>query len=163
MNSIAAPNRGWARWGFARDGSEHGDHSGGVAEPPGTANRADRGCLSIGGAIEALGKIAAVKAQVEQRRGGQEPKVPGHGHGVGVHLIAATLPLSYAVGLTEGKSALAETLVQALRHGNGLVTAGQVSAYVKDQLPVTSDHITHGFRQVALTDSIGLDFAIAAQ
>jgi WD40 repeat protein len=115
-----------------------------------------------GGAIEALSKIGAVKAQMELRRAAQEPKVPGHEHGMGVHLIAATLPLSYAVGLQEGKSALAETLIQALRQGNGLVTAARVSAYTKDQLPVVSDHITHGFRQVPLTDSIGLDFPIAA-
>jgi hypothetical protein len=114
-----------------------------------------------GGAIEALSKIGVVKAQVEQRRAQQESILPGHEHGVGVHLIAATLPLSYAVGLKEGESVLAETLLNALKQGTGPVTVGQLSTYVKAQLPSVSEQATHGFRQVPLTDSIGLDFPIA--
>ena len=114
-----------------------------------------------GGAVEALSKIGVVKAQVEQRRAQQETKAPGHEHGVGVHLIAATLPLSYAVGLREGKSVLAETLLEALQQGTGPVTANRLSAYIRDRLPATSDQATH-FRQVPLIDSIGLDFPVSA-
>jgi WD40 repeat protein len=116
-----------------------------------------------GGAIEALSKVAVVKAQVEQRREQQRKLAPGLVSGVGVHLIAATLPLSYAVGLKAGQSVLAQTLLQALHAGTGTVTAHQLSAYLKDSLPATSERITHGFRQVPLVDSIGLDFAIAAR
>ena len=113
-----------------------------------------------GGAIEALSKIGVVKAQVEEGRSEHETKMLGHEQGVGVHLIAATLPLSYAVGLVAGESVLAETVLMALKQTAGLVTAEQLSAFVKAQLPATSEHVTR-FRQVPLADSIGLDFALA--
>ena len=113
-----------------------------------------------GGAIEALSKIGAVKARAQQRRApnGEAGRVSDAG--VGVHLIAATLPLSYAIGLREGESVLAETIEKALRQGT---TARQLTAYVRDRLPTESAQITHGFRQVPLTDSIGLDFALASK
>jgi WD40 repeat protein len=111
-----------------------------------------------GGAIEALSKIGAVKAKVQERRTQQATGRSGQVDGVGVHMIAATLPLSYAIGLKDGKSVLADTLQNALRLGT---TAGQLTAYVRDHLPAASDRVTHGFRQVPLTESIGLDFPIA--
>jgi WD40 repeat protein len=115
-----------------------------------------------GGAIEALSKIGVVKAQVEQRRLLHQDKEARHDVGVGVHLIAATLPLSYAVGLKEGESALAATLLEDLHHQQaGTVTANQLSAYIKDRLPAASERLNHGFRQVPLMDSIGLNFAVA--
>ena len=110
-----------------------------------------------GGAIEALSKIGVVKAQVEEQRRLQEKNTPGHEHGVGVHLLAATLPLSYAVGRPAGKSVLAETLLKALEQPSGMVTIDQLSAYVRGQLPTISE-ATQGFRQVPLTESIGLGF-----
>ena len=37
----------------------------------------------------------------------------------------------------------------------------QLSNFIRDRLPVLSEQITHGFRQVPLIESIGLDFPIA--
>ncbi len=117
-----------------------------------------------GGAIEALSKIGAVKAQGEQRSAQQQIKEPGHDPGVGVHLIAAALPLSYAVGLRDGESVLAETLLKAMQQrGSGPVTVGQLSTFIRAQLPSRSDQVTHGFSQVPLINSIGLDFPLAAR
>lgn len=116
-----------------------------------------------GGAIEALSKIGVVKAHVEQERARHEKNLPGHEHGVGMHLIAATLPLSFAVGPAAGESALAETLLTALQRGRGMITIDQLSAYVTDELPRISAAKQHGFRQVPLIDSIGLDFPVAAR
>lgn len=116
-----------------------------------------------GGAIEALSKIAVVKAQVEQRRAQQGNKVRGQEHGVGIHLIAAALPLSYANDPSEGRSVLAETLLKALQQQAGTITIDQLSAFIKNQLPTISEQVTHGCRQAPLVDSIGLDFPIAAR
>jgi caspase domain-containing protein len=113
-----------------------------------------------GGAIEALSKIGVVKAQVELRRAQQEKKVSGHQQAVGIHLIAATLPLSYAVGLQAGQSALAEAILKGLREQAPMVTANQLSTYITDHLPAKSEQVTH-FRQVPLTASVGLDFPVA--
>ncbi len=110
--------------------------------------------VSVGGAIEALSKIGVVKAQVEEGRSEHETKMLGHEQGVGVHLVAATLPLSYAVGLVAGGGAGRNRVDGA--EAAGLVTAEQLSAFVKAQLPATSEHVTR-FRQVPLADSIGLD------
>jgi hypothetical protein len=82
-----------------------------------------------GGAVEPLSQIAAVKAQVETRRAKAEPPTPGRERGVGVHVIAATLPLSYAVQITQEESALAATLLAALQQGQE-ITVGQVSSYL---------------------------------
>lgn len=70
-----------------------------------------------GGAIEALSKIGAVKAEAEQRKLQRQGFTTGSTNGVGVHPIAATLPLSYAVGagLQNGDSALADTFIDALK------------------------------------------------
>jgi hypothetical protein len=115
-----------------------------------------------GGAIEALSKVGAVKAQVEERRIQRKNNVSGDDRGVGIHLIAATLPLSYAVGLPAGESVLAETLMKALRQQAVTITVHELSTYIGKQLPTLSEQATRGFRQVPLLDSIGLDFPIAA-
>jgi WD40 repeat protein len=115
-----------------------------------------------GGAVEALSKIGEVKARVEQQRAQRETKeLPHHEHSVGVHIIAATLPLSYAAGLKASKSALASTLLKVLR-GPGQVSVASAIESLKKQLPAESFKATH-FSQVPLTSSIGSDFAIAAQ
>lgn len=105
-----------------------------------------------GGAIEALSKVATVKAQIEQRRAQLEPKVAGHEHGVGVHLIAATMPLSYAIGLKEGESVLAETLLNALQQReSGLLTLEQLATYVNDHLPTNSERAMQVFAKSHLS------------
>lgn len=113
-----------------------------------------------GGAVEPLEQIAAVKAQVETRRAQVERQTPGHEHGVGVHIIAATLPLSYAVQVTNEQSALAATTLAALQQGPE-VTVRQISTYVSQHLADASARVAAGFRQVPLIDEVGLDFPIA--
>jgi WD40 repeat protein len=112
-----------------------------------------------GGAIEALSKIGSIKAQIELLRIRQEHGAPTDDNGIGMHLIAATLPLSYAAGPANGESVLAETLLKALSLPDLQVTADRVSNYVKDQLPSLSK-AREGFRQIPLIDSIGLDFPL---
>jgi WD40 repeat protein len=116
-----------------------------------------------GGAIDALARIGAVKAAVEERRAQQEVSKPDHQHGVGVHLIAATMPLSYAVGVGENQSALAATLLAQFRESAGAaITALGVSRFLSDRLPRASQAAT-GFRQVPLAQDIGLDFPVTLQ
>jgi WD40 repeat protein len=117
-----------------------------------------------GGAVEALSKIGEAKARVEERRGQQEvAQRAGHEHGVGVHVIAATLPLAYAVQLRkEDQSALAVTLLEGLRQGKGSVGARELIEYLKQRLPEASERAV-GYRQVPLTSSVGLDFKLAAK
>ena len=111
-----------------------------------------------GGAVEALSKIGEVKARVEQQRAQLESHRAGHQHGVGVHIIAATLPLSYAAGLKTDRSALAAVLLDALNGAGGASVQAAVN-YLQKELPDTSEKVIH-FRQVPLTSSIGLDFAL---
>jgi hypothetical protein len=82
---------------------------------------------------------------------------------VGIHLIAATLPLSYAVGLRDGESVLTGALLKDLKEQSGTTTANQLSDYLQHQMPMISESVTHGFRQVPLIESIGLDFPVSAQ
>jgi hypothetical protein len=62
-----------------------------------------------GSAVEPLSQIAEIKAKVATGQTQVAPTTEGHRLGVGVHVIAATLPLSFAVQITEEKSALAAT------------------------------------------------------
>jgi WD40 repeat protein len=113
-----------------------------------------------GGAVEALSKIGLVKTQVEERRGRLEGAVANHEHGVGIHLVAATMPLSYAVGIGENQSALAATVLAGFQQsGDGTITAQQIVGYVSDKLPDAVEKATH-FRQVPLVQNIGLDFPL---
>jgi hypothetical protein len=113
-----------------------------------------------GGAVEALSKVAVAKAQAEDRLAAQRKHAPGTAEGVGIHLIAAALPLSYAVGLQEGESALTQTLLKSLREVREVITVGRLASDIRNQLPSVSEQATH-FRQVPFIDSIGLDFPIA--
>ncbi len=113
-----------------------------------------------GGAVEPLSQIAAMKAQVEIRKDGGRPRSVEHG--VGVHVIAATLPLSYAVQITQEQSALATTVLAALMQGDQ-ITIGQVSSYLSQHLADASARVAAGFRQVPFINSVGLDFPIAGK
>jgi WD40 repeat protein len=114
-----------------------------------------------GGAVEALNKIGEAKARVEQERAQLKSDQARHQLGVGVHIIAATLPLSYAAGLKADQSALAATLLDALNNAGGASVKATVE-YLKKELPETSEKAIQ-FRQVPLTSSIGLDFALAGK
>jgi Caspase domain len=113
-----------------------------------------------GGAIEALSKIGSVKMQSEQRQVHPDGHDSAASRAVGIHLIAAALPLNYALGSAEGQSALAQTLLNAFRNTPGVLTVEQLSEFVREQLPVSSEHLIPGFRQVPLIASIGFDFAL---
>ncbi len=102
-----------------------------------------------GGAVEPLSQIAAVKAQAEIRKGGNAQPIE---RGVGVHIVAATLPLSYAVQITQEQSALAATVLAALNQ-NGTISIGQVSTWLGRHLADSSAVVAAGFRQVPFIDS----------
>jgi WD40 repeat protein len=116
-----------------------------------------------GGAVETVSKIGEAKARVEARRlpSGQSRDNPD---GVGVHVIAATMPLAYAVQLRNDRSALAATLLDAFQRApsSSLVTIGQAIDYVRRVLPNSSENAV-GFRQVPLVRSIGSDFALCTR
>jgi uncharacterized caspase-like protein len=115
-----------------------------------------------GGAVEALSRIGEAKARMEQRMLKLATRPAPVESGVGVHVIAATLPLAYAVELQSGPSALSATLLEALKNGPGPPTIGHVIDYVRRQLPDASEESV-GFRQVPLVRSTGLDFVLAGQ
>ena len=115
-----------------------------------------------GGAVEALAKIGEIKATVEQRRQslgqnqGFSPET-----GVGVHIVAATLPLQYGVQVRSDRSALVAALLDLLTRNSGRKTVIQLIRDLQVLLPDLSAK-TVGYRQVPLTDSVGVDFAISA-
>lgn len=101
-----------------------------------------------GGAVEALSKIGEAKARVQNQHKDTR---------VGVHVIAATMPLSYAVG--RDQSVLAGALLRAFTQKNRSITALQMIKYLQESLPAESEKAM-GFRQVPLTSSIGADFSL---
>jgi metacaspase-1 len=112
-----------------------------------------------GASIEALEKVAYAKAQAELRSGRLNPSGGNRFEPVGVHLLAATMPLSYAVQLKDDRSALAATLLDYFRHGPSQITAKGILSYVARVLPKASkDQV--GFEQIPLTARIGQDFGL---
>jgi len=112
-----------------------------------------------GGAVEALSKIGEVKVRVEEQHMKLEDRQsPATESGVGVHIIAATLPLSYATGPKAGKSPMALTLLQAL-NGTTAMSVKATVDYFNKELPDASEKMAH-FRQVPMTSSIGVDFPL---
>jgi WD40 repeat protein len=115
-----------------------------------------------GGAVEALSKIGEVKARIEQGRMKVHDArvIASDEHGVGVYVIAATLPLAYAVNLGADRSALASTVMNALKGASGPISVRQMITSLNERLPETSDNAVH-FRQIPLISSIGADFPLA--
>jgi uncharacterized caspase-like protein len=112
-----------------------------------------------GGAVEAISKVSDVKATVEQQRSNLEtPKARSLETGVGIYIIAATLPLSYAAGPEKGESPLAVTFLQALNSAAGSSAKATVD-YVTSNLPDTAAKMLQ-YRQVPLTSSLGVDFPV---
>jgi uncharacterized caspase-like protein len=68
-----------------------------------------------GGSLDALQKIANVRAQVEKNRIQFHAVGQGEEAGVGIHIISTTLPLSYAVGSPDGRSVFADALLQIMQ------------------------------------------------
>ena len=107
-----------------------------------------------GGTIEALQRVAQGRATMAMAR-----REAGRGNeGIGIYVVAATLPLSYALGSTE--SAFASSLVGALRHSQSSPGIRHVIDEVSATLPSISDQLYDGFRQTPLVAATGLDFPI---
>jgi WD40 repeat protein len=114
-----------------------------------------------GAAVEALSKIGEVKARASERRTALDATVEAVPR-VGVHVIAAAMPLQYAVyrGQSDEASPLVATLLAALRSGKGPVSVlGMIDA-LRQGLPDISLK-SFGYRQVPLINSVGSDFALA--
>jgi WD40 repeat protein len=114
-----------------------------------------------GAAVEALSKIGEVKARASERqaaRDGAAEAVPS----VGVHVIAAAMPLQYALsrGGSDEASPLVATLLAALRRGTGPVSVHGMIDELRQRLPETSQSSV-GYRQVPLISSVGSDFPLA--
>jgi WD40 repeat protein len=113
-----------------------------------------------GGAVEALGKIGEAKVRDEQHKTQAEGVgASRHERRVGVHILAATTPLAFAVQLPSGQSALMDTLLEVLNSNSGSVTANQVGRYMQRRLPEVSEKGC-GFRQEPLIRSVGADFPL---
>ncbi len=117
-----------------------------------------------GGAIESLGKIAEVKAKVEERRAQIEnrEKAAKRNHRVGVYIIAAATPLQQAVQPKAGNGALVSTLLEALRDGqsaSGKVWIRDLVKHIEQRLPEVS--ASTGQRHTPMIVSTGVDFRIA--
>jgi hypothetical protein len=115
-----------------------------------------------GGAVEALRKIGEIKARIEQHRQQQHPLPAARFiRGVGIYLVAATMPLSYAVQLpTQGHSILLEAFGAAIHQDHGIPSVRDLVNRLRDQVPNISEKLIPGFRQVPLVNSIGLDFPL---
>jgi WD40 repeat protein/uncharacterized caspase-like protein len=118
-----------------------------------------------GGAIESLGKIAEVKAKVEQRSAQIESQGQGarHEHEVGVYVIAAATPLQEAVQPKAGNGALIATLLEAFQ-AEGQITGEtlwmrDLIKYIQRRLPELSAQI--GQRHTPMIVSSGVDFPIS--
>jgi WD40 repeat protein len=112
-----------------------------------------------GASMEALEDAANAKAQAELRILRQEPATTANSHRVGVHLLAATMPLSFAVQIKTDRSALAATLLDYFDRAPNGITAKGVLAHTAAALPRASRSLV-GFEQIPLTVTIGQDFPL---
>lgn len=115
-----------------------------------------------GAAIEALAKVATVKESADMRRKTDSAGAVDLTPEVGVHLIAATMPLSYAIGAQSARSALAEALLSAVT-ATGQTTVSEVAEYLRPNLPDVSQRVTRGLRQVPQISAVGSDFVLAVR
>lgn len=111
-----------------------------------------------GGTIEALQRVAQSRAEHAIAR-----QALGYGdqEAVGLYVVAATLPLSYALGSTE--SAFASALLTALKRGKSTQNIRSIIQAIRTELPLISHQLFGGFRQTPLVAAVGLDFPIAAE
>lgn len=113
-----------------------------------------------GGVIEVLSKIAQAKVRTEEIGYAANPS---GNHGVGVHVIAAALPLAYAIGLREDRSALSATILESFDQHPGTILLSEVIQFVQRRLPESSNAKVSGFSQIPLVETVGLDFPIAVK
>jgi WD40 repeat protein len=115
-----------------------------------------------GGAIEALRRVGIIKAQIEMQR--SKPTLTEstvRGNEVGIHIVAAALPLSYAVGAEDNRnSAFAEALLLGLNTRADLYTTRQIENYLMTELPEISGKHNRGYRQIPVISALGADFSL---
>jgi len=114
-----------------------------------------------GSSVDALQKIANVRAQSEKNRVRLQGVGQGQEAGVGIHIVSATLPLSYAVGSPDGRSVFAEAFLQILQESADGITTNRLEEMLKDRLPDMSAQPNGGFKQVPLTFATGFDFLVS--
>jgi hypothetical protein len=114
-----------------------------------------------GSTIEALQSVAQSRATLAMARGTANDR---NDQSLGIYLVAATLPVSYALGLNDGskESAFATALIGALETGGPPRGIREVIDAVRMTLPSISNRLYDNFRQTPLIAAIGLDFPITA-
>lgn len=114
-----------------------------------------------GGTIEALQSVAQSRATLAMARASVDDR---NDQGLGIYLVAATLPVSYALGLNDGskESAFATALFGALETSGSPQGIREVIDAVRMTLPSISNRLYDNFRQTPLIAAIGLDFPITA-
>jgi hypothetical protein len=115
-----------------------------------------------GRTIEALQRVAQSRAALEAVRQGSTNG--GTDQGVGIYVVAATLPVSYALGSNDGskESAFATALINAPQPSGAPRGIREVIDAVRATLQSISNRLYEGFRQTPLIAPIGLDFPITA-
>lgn len=124
-----------------------------------------------GGAVESLGKIGKVKAEVEGRRESIKngPSAAPQKPQTGVQIIAAAAPLQYALQSEKvGNSVLVTALLEALKtqhqSADGKVWVSKVVAKIKQRAPeisLNTDRSSSPLIQSPLIESMGVDFPLA--
>ncbi len=143
-----------------------------VLAAPGRALVVDA-CQS-GGAVESLGKIGEVKLAVEQRRASDEKASgrTGHGHQVGVYILAAATPVQEALeplpdmkNDNKENSLLTTVLLQALNSDaaahDSEIWVESVFKQVSRELPKLAQK--YKSVQTAFPVTVGADFPIATK
>lgn len=107
-----------------------------------------------GGSIEALQRVARRRADLAAAKGGEGP--------IGIYLLAAASPLSYAMGAKE--SALSVALQEALvAKDEGELGVRALLSNVEQSLPLVSQRVLKlDYKQTPLVVNVGADFPIAA-
>jgi hypoxanthine-guanine phosphoribosyltransferase len=109
-----------------------------------------------GGTIEAFERVAETKAAIEIVR--ETSEIGSRSAGIGIDIVAATMPLSFASGKRE--SAFSSALIDALNSGPPPLQIREVIKIIQRSLPLISAQMFEQFRQTPLVASIGLDFPI---
>jgi WD40 repeat protein len=109
-----------------------------------------------GGTVESLAKIAEARARLAEA----DPSSPDS-KGIGIHIMAATMPLNFEVSAPgQNLSLLAATIMNSFEKSHGKITMKSLEDEVSRNLPLSSAQITR-YRQVPLIESVGMDFLLS--
>jgi WD40 repeat protein len=114
-----------------------------------------------GGSIEALQRLAQTRASIEMARQTSEPGY--RSKGIGIYVVAATMPLSFAISFAIGnnESAFSSALLNALKPGPTPKGIRDIIKELQTTLPGFSSKIISDFHQTPLVALVGLDFPIS--